>query len=103
MANARALLQAEMIVTGNTKAAVKAAGGGSSDLWTVPPDQIHYDPRDNVRPLDLERVAHVGSLILANKYDRKKPLGCYVRKVGGKDLIYVYEGQHRYHGVLWAN
>ncbi|ASL45101.1 hypothetical protein bAD24_I16630 [Burkholderia sp. AD24] len=91
-----------MIVTGNTKAAVKAAGGGSSDLWTVPPDQIYYDPRDNVRPLDQDRVRHVANLIKANGYDRKHPLGCFVRKVGGEDRIFVYSGQHRYHGALLA-
>ncbi|WP_343666285.1 transcriptional regulator [Paraburkholderia tropica] len=91
-----------MIVTGNTKAAVKAAGGGSSDLWTVPPEHIHYDPRDNVRPLNKERVRKIADLIKANGYDRKKPLGCFVRKVGGEDRIFVYEGQHRYHGALLA-
>jgi hypothetical protein len=91
-----------MIVTGNTKAAVKAAGGGSSDLWTVPPGEIHYDPRDNVRPLDMERIRHLASLIVANGYDRKKPLGCFVRKVGGQDRIFVYEGQHRFHAALMA-
>jgi ParB-like chromosome segregation protein Spo0J len=91
-----------MIVTGNTKAAVKAAGGGSSDLWTVPPDQIHYDPRDNVRPLDPDRVRHMANLIKVNGYDRKQPLGCFVRKVGGEDRIYVYAGQHRFHGALLA-
>ncbi|SFJ79291.1 chromosome partitioning protein ParB [Paraburkholderia megapolitana] len=93
---------AEPIVTGNTKAAVKAAGGGSSDLWTVPPQSIRFDPRDNVRPLDPARVRHVADLIKANGYDRKKPLGCFVRKVEGDDLIFVYEGQHRYHGALLA-
>lgn len=91
-----------MIATGNTKAAIKAAGGGSSDLWTVPPDQIHYDPRDNVRPLDHDRVRHLAELMKANGYDRKKPLGCFVRKVGGEDRIFVYEGQHRYHAALLA-
>lgn len=91
-----------MIVTGNTKAAVKAAGGGSSDLWTVPPEHIHYDPRDNVRPLNKDRVRQIADLIKANGYDRKKPLGCFVRKVGGEDRIFVYEGQHRYHGALLA-
>ncbi|WGS50829.1 ParB/RepB/Spo0J family partition protein [Paraburkholderia sp. D15] len=91
-----------MIVTGNTKAAVKAAGGGSSDLWTVPPEQIHYDPRDNVRPLDQDRVRHIASLIKANGYDRKQPLGCFVRKVGSEDRIFVYAGQHRYHAALLA-
>lgn len=102
MADTRPLLSEATIITGNTKAAVKAAGGGSSDLWTVPPEQIHYDPRDNVRPLEPQRVRHVADLIKANGYDRKKPLGCFVRKIDGKDLIFVYEGQHRYHGALLA-
>ncbi|MFM0595357.1 ParB/RepB/Spo0J family partition protein [Paraburkholderia dilworthii] len=102
MAETSPLVLDAMIVTGNTKAAVKAAGGGSSDLWTVPPDQIHYDPRDNVRPLDQDRVRHLAALMKANGYDRKKPLGCFVRKVGGEDRIFVYEGQHRYHAALLA-
>lgn len=102
MAKTSPLVLDAMIVTGNTKAAVKAAGGGSSDLWTVPPDQIHYDPRDNVRPLDQDRVRHLAELMKANGYDRKKPLGCFVRKVGGDDRIFVYEGQHRYHAALLA-
>jgi len=102
MAKTSPLVLDAMIVTGNTKAAVKAAGGGSSDLWTVPPDQIHYDPRDNVRPLDQDRVRHMANLIKANGYDRKQPLGCFVRKVGGEDRIYVYAGQHRFHGALLA-
>lgn len=102
MAKTSPLVLDAMIVTGNTKAAVKAAGGGSSDLWTVPPDQIHYDPRDNVRPLDQDRVRHLAELIKANGYDRKQPIGCFVRKVGGEDRIFVYAGQHRYHGALLA-
>ncbi|MDE1007544.1 MAG: transcriptional regulator [Paraburkholderia fungorum] len=102
MAKTSALVLDAMIVTGNTKAAIKAAGGGSSDLWTVPPDQIHYDPRDNVRPLDHDRVRHLAELMKANGYDRKKPLGCFVRKVGGEDRIFVYEGQHRYHAAMLA-
>lgn len=102
MAKTSPLVLDAMIVTGNTKAAIKAAGGGSSDLWTVPPDQIHYDPRDNVRPLNQDRVRHLAELMKVNGYDRKKPLGCFVRKVGGEDRIYVYEGQHRYHAALLA-
>jgi ParB-like chromosome segregation protein Spo0J len=102
MARTSPLVLDAMIVTGNTKAAVKAAGGGSSDLWTVPPSEIHYDPRDNVRPLDPDRVRHLAELIKANGYDRKQPIGCFVRKVGGEDRIFVYAGQHRFHGALLA-
>ncbi|MFM0646892.1 transcriptional regulator [Paraburkholderia bryophila] len=102
MAKTSPLMLDALIVTGNTKAAIKAAGGGSSDLWTVPPSQIHYDPRDNVRPLMPAWVRHLANLMKVNGYDRKKPLGCFVRKVGGEDKIFVYEGQHRYHAVLLA-
>ncbi|CAE6880420.1 ParB/RepB/Spo0J family partition protein [Paraburkholderia domus] len=102
MAKTSPLVLDAMIVTGNTKAAVKAAGGGSSDLWTVPPSEIHYDVRDNVRPLDPDHVRHLAELIKANGYDRKQPLGCFVRKVGGEDRIFVYAGQHRYHAALLA-
>lgn len=90
------------IVTGNTKAAVKAAGGKSADLWMVPYDQIHYDPRDNVRPLDTAWAKHIGNLIAADGYDKSQPLHCYVRKVDGEDRIYVWKGQHRYHGIEYA-
>ncbi|CAN0622203.1 ParB family transcriptional regulator, chromosome partitioning protein [Burkholderia multivorans] len=86
----------EPIVTGNTKAAAAAAGAKSSDLWMVPYDQLHYDPRDNIRPVDPDWVTHLAALMLANGYDKSQPLHCYIRKVDGKDLIYVYKGQHRY-------
>lgn len=84
------------IPTGNTKAAAAAAGATSSDLWMVPYDQLHYDPRDNVRPVDPEWVTHLTGLMIENGYDKAAPLHCYVRKVDGKDHFYVYKGQHRY-------
>ncbi len=92
----------EPIVTGNVKAAAKEAGATSSDLWKVPYDRIHYDPRDNVRPLDVEWAKHVGKLIAANGYDWSQPLHCYIRKVDGENLYYVTKGQHRYHGIGYA-
>ncbi|WP_345889950.1 transcriptional regulator [Paraburkholderia sp. Cy-641] len=91
-----------MLVTGNTKAAIAQAGGKSGDLWKVPPHQINYDPRDNARPLNPTRVRHLADLIKANGFDRKSPLGCYVRKVAGEDRVFVYSGQHRYHAALMA-
>lgn len=92
----------EPIVTGNMKAAAREAGATSGDLWKVPYDQIHYDPRDNVRPLDIEHAKHIGKLIAQNGYDWSQPLHCYVRKVGDKNLYYVTKGQHRYHGAGFA-
>ncbi|OXI26883.1 pyridoxal phosphate biosynthetic protein PdxJ [Burkholderia sp. AU16482] len=84
------------IATGNIKAAAAAAGATSADLWMVPYDHLHYDPADNIRPVDPEWVAHLTALILANGYDKGSPLHCYARKVDGKDLLFVYKGQHRY-------
>ena len=92
----------EPIVTGNTKAAIKAAGGGSSDLWTVPPSALHCDPTDNVRPVDWDRVRRIADNMKIRGYDRKEPLGGIVRKVDSEDRIYVYIGQHRYHAVMLA-
>jgi ParB-like chromosome segregation protein Spo0J len=84
------------IPTGNTKAAAAAAGATSADLWMVPYAQLHYDPADNIRPVDPEWVTHLTALIVENGYDKGAPLHCYARKVDGKDLLYVYKGQHRY-------
>lgn len=95
-------LVAEPIITGNTKAAVKAIGGGSSDLWMVDPRKLHYDSRDNVRPLIQERVEHFKRLMLANGFQKDAPLACFVRKEGDADKIYVQAGQHRYHAALAA-
>ncbi|VWB34867.1 ParB-like partition protein [Burkholderia arboris] len=84
------------IPTGNIKAAAAAAGATSADLWMVPYGQLHYDPSDNIRPVDPEWVTHLTALIMVNGYDKGSPLHCYARKVDGKDLLYVYKGQHRY-------
>ncbi|WP_414451482.1 ParB/RepB/Spo0J family partition protein [Burkholderia sp. 22PA0099] len=84
------------IVTGNTKAAASQAGATSADLWMVPYEQLHYDPADNIRAVDPEWVAHLAALMRENGYDKGSPLHCYARKVDGKDLLYVYKGQHRY-------
>ncbi|KVQ67924.1 chromosome partitioning protein ParB [Burkholderia territorii] len=84
------------IPTGNIKAAAAAAGATSADLWMVPYEQLRYDAADNIRPVDPEWVAHLTSLILANGFDKGSPLHCYARKVDGKDLLFVYKGQHRY-------
>ncbi|WP_175749777.1 ParB/RepB/Spo0J family partition protein [Burkholderia pyrrocinia] len=84
------------IQTGNTKAAAAAAGATSADLWMVPYERLHYDPSDNIRPVDPEWVAHLTALMMENGYDKGSPLHCYARKVKGKDLFFVYKGQHRY-------
>ncbi|MBR8174873.1 ParB/RepB/Spo0J family partition protein [Burkholderia ambifaria] len=84
------------IPTGNIKAAAAAAEATSADLWMVPYEQLHYDPADNIRPVDAEWVAHLAALMRENGYDKGSPLHCYARKVDGKDLLYVYKGQHRY-------
>ncbi|UJH74350.1 pyridoxal phosphate biosynthetic protein PdxJ [Burkholderia cenocepacia] len=84
------------IPTGSAKVAAAAAGATSADLWMVPYGQLHYDPSDNIRPVDPEWVTHLTALIIENGYDKGSPLHCYARKVDGKDLLFVYKGQHRY-------
>ena len=84
------------IPTGNIKAAAAAACATKEDLWMVPYDQLHYDPADNIRAVDTEWVSHLAALMRENGYDKGSPLHCYARKVDGKDLLYVYKGQHRY-------
>ncbi|MCA8285793.1 ParB/RepB/Spo0J family partition protein [Burkholderia vietnamiensis] len=84
------------IPTGNIKAAAATAGATKADLWMVPYEQLHYDPSDNIRPVDPEWVTHLTALMMENGYDKGSPLHCYARKVAGKDLLYVYKGQHRY-------
>ncbi|RQT53794.1 pyridoxal phosphate biosynthetic protein PdxJ [Burkholderia cepacia] len=84
------------IPTGNIKAAAAAAGATKADLWMVPYDQLRYDPADNIRAVDTEWVSHLAALMRQNGYDKGSPLHCYARKVDGKDLLYVYKGQHRY-------
>ncbi|WP_334033751.1 pyridoxal phosphate biosynthetic protein PdxJ [Burkholderia cepacia] len=84
------------IPTGNIKAAAAAAGATKADLWMVPYDQLRYDPADNIRAVDTEWVSHLAALMRENGYDKGSPLHCYARKVDGKDLLYVYKGQHRY-------
>jgi hypothetical protein len=102
MNKTRSLQLDEPIVTGNTKAAVAAAKGKSADLWMLPYDAIHFDPRDNVRRLDVTWAEHLGTLIQQNGYDKSQPLHCYIRKVNGEDLVYLWKGQHRYHGIGFA-
>ncbi|HDR8969949.1 ParB/RepB/Spo0J family partition protein [Burkholderia vietnamiensis] len=84
------------IPTGNIKAAAATAGATKADLWMVPYEQLHCDPSDNIRPVDPEWVTHLTALMMENGYDKGSPLHCYARKVAGKDLLYVYKGQHRY-------
>ncbi len=93
---------APAIVTGNIKAAASAAGAKSADFWMMPYAQLHYDPLDNIRPVDHQWVQHLCALIVANGYDKSAPLHCYARKVDDENLFYVYKGQHRYLAIGMA-
>lgn len=95
-------LVAEPIITGNIKKAVAEAGGSSDDLWTVDPFKCFHDPRDNVRELDPAEVEDKALKMLANGYDKSKPVGGFVRKVDGMNRIYIHEGQHRFFGARRA-
>lgn len=89
-------LAAEPIITGNIKKAISTAGGRSDDLWLVDPAKCHHDARDNVRPLNMAEVESLAQKMLANGYDKSKPIGGFVRNVDGENRIYIHEGQHRF-------
>jgi len=92
-------------IAGNTKAAMKAAGAGSSDLWFVPVGELHVDPSFNVRDHDDSYNAHVQWLvnqISLHGYDRSKPMTGYVLKQDGQDVVYITDGHTRLKAVQQA-
>lgn len=95
-------LVAEPIITGNIKKAISEAGGRSDDLWIVDPFKCFHEASDNVRPLDPAEVDDKAQKMLANGYDKSKPIGGFVRKVGDENRIYIHEGQHRFFGARRA-
>lgn len=83
---------------GNVKDAT--AGIKSSDLWQVPYEQLYILPGFNVREEDdAEYEAHVENLtklMIANNYDRTKPMSGYVALIDGVSRVVVTDGHSRY-------
>lgn len=96
----------ETLTAGNMKAAGAAAGASKSDLYMVPIDHIRVLEGFNVRTRNADLAAHIawiGESILANGYDRTKPLAGYVAREGDDNFIYITDGHNRLEGVAYAN
>jgi ParB family transcriptional regulator, chromosome partitioning protein len=87
-------------VPGNLKSATK--GISSGDLWNVPYEALFVPPGFNIREDRPARRAHIDNLkalILANGYERDKPLAGYVINVDGVDRVAITDGENRYIAV----
>ena len=82
---------------GNVKEAMK--GVKSGDLWQVPYDDLYVIPGFNVREHDDEYEAHIENItasMVANGYDRTKPLSGYVVVIEGRNRVAITDGHTRY-------
>ena len=93
------------LVQGNTKAAMKAAGASSRDLWQVEFGQLRIIPGFNTRIKNAAYFAHVRNIadsIKAEGYYQDKPMAGFVAKENGQDVIFVTDGHCRYDAVELA-
>jgi len=93
------------LASGNVKAAMRAAGARSSDLWKVKREHIKVLPGFNPReetPSYLARVIEIGRSILANGYDQTEPLAGFVARDGDEHTICLTDGHTRLRAVEWA-
>jgi len=89
------------LTPGNVKAAMRAAGARSADLWMVPVGNIRVIAGYNIRPIDREHVDALKESIKVNGYSKDKPLAGYVSKEEGDDpIINLTDGEHRLTAVL---
>lgn len=88
------------LTPGNVKAAMRAAGAKSADLWMVPFANIRVIPGYNIRPVDREHVDALKASIKVNGYSKDKPLAGFVSKEEGDgDIINLTDGEHRHTAV----
>ena len=90
------------LVQGNTKAAMKAAGASSRDLWQVNFEMLRIIPGFNTRVKNAAYFAHVRNIadsIKAEGYYQDKPMAGFVAKEDGNDVIFVTDGHCRYDAV----
>lgn len=89
-----------------TPGSAKDTGAGKADLHLVPVDQLQIADGFNVRVHDAEYTKHIDWLaaqMVANGYDRTKPMSGYVVKgEDGANLIYITDGHSRHAAVLKA-
>jgi ParB family chromosome partitioning protein len=93
------------LVSGSTKAAMKAVSAKSRDLWQVFPEQLRAIPGFNVRVRDDAYIRHIRNIadsIKAEGFDQTKPLAGYVAVEDGEQVIYYYDGHTRHEAVMLA-
>lgn len=93
------------LTPGNTKAAMKAVGAASSDLWKVAPGQLRTLEGFNARIKNdayAARVRWIADSIKANGFYPDKPLTGFVALEDGKEVIYVTGGHRRHEAVALA-
>lgn len=86
---------------GNLKAAMKAAGATSRDLWYVPFGSLVIREGFNIRVKNDEHTAHIREIadsIKANGYYPEEPFGVFI----DGDEIVVHKGHTRYEAVQLA-
>jgi ParB family chromosome partitioning protein len=91
------------LTPGNVKAAMQ--GLKSSDLWQVPYADLYILEGFNVREpsADLQQhVQNLAALMVANGYDRDKPMSGYVASIDGVNRIVVTDGHNRYKAIAIA-
>jgi hypothetical protein len=90
------------LTPGNTKAAMKAVGAASSDLWKVDPGQLRTLDGFNARIKNdayAARVRWIADSIKANGFYPDKPLTGFVALEDGEEVIYVTGGHRRHEGI----
>lgn len=93
------------LTPGNTKAAMKAVGAASSDLWKVAPGQLRTLEGFNARIKNdayAARVRWIADSIKANGFYPDKPLTGFVALEDGEEVIYVTGGHRRHEAVALA-
>lgn len=93
------------LTPGNTKAAMKAVGAVSADLWQVEPTRLRILDGFNARIKNeayTGRVRWIADSIKANGYYKDKPLTGFVALEDGAEVIYVTGGHRRHEAVLLA-
>ncbi len=95
----------DSLVSGSAKAALTAVSATKGDLYWANPDDLREIPNFNVRietPDYLEHVEDIAVSIMQNGFYPNKPLGGFIGKEDGKDVIFVTDGHTRRRAVARA-
>lgn len=87
-----------VLVAGSIKGAVKAADGGSRDLWYVKRSAIHLIDDFNIRMVKPRLLEHRRSLANSMKlvgFKPEHPLVGFVANENGENIIYLSGGHNR--------